>query len=51
MVILDELNVVLRYGYLPFEPVLAAIQARPPGQHVVVTGRNALDPVLAAAIW
>jgi cob(I)alamin adenosyltransferase len=49
MVILDELNVVLRYGYLATEPVLAAIQARPAGQHVVVTGRNALDPVLAAA--
>jgi cob(I)alamin adenosyltransferase len=49
MVILDELNIVLRYGYLSSEPVLAAISARPPGQHVVITGRNALDPVLAAA--
>jgi cob(I)alamin adenosyltransferase len=49
MVILDELNVVLRYGYLPVEPVLAVLQARPPLQHVVVTGRNALEPVIAAA--
>ena len=49
MVILDELNVVLRYGYLPMEPVLAAIAARPAGQHVVVTGRNAADALLAAA--
>jgi len=49
MVILDELNVVLRYGYLATEPVLAAIKARPAGQHVVITGRNALDPVVAAA--
>lgn len=49
MVILDELNVVLRYGYLPVEPVLAAIAARPAGQHVVITGRNALDQVVAAA--
>ena len=49
MVILDELNIVLRYGYLPIEPVLDAIKARPPGQHVVVTGRNALEPILEAA--
>ncbi len=49
MVILDEMNVVLRYGYLETEPVLAAIQARPPGQHVVLTGRNALDAVVEAA--
>jgi len=49
MVILDELNIVLRYGYLPVEPVLAAIKARPAGQHVVVTGRNALEPLLEAA--
>lgn len=49
MVILDELNIVLRYGYLPCEPVLAAIAARPAGQHVVITGRNALDSVVAAA--
>jgi cob(I)alamin adenosyltransferase len=49
MVILDELNIVLRYGYLPVEPVLAAIGRRPARQHVVVTGRNALEPLLAAA--
>jgi cob(I)alamin adenosyltransferase len=49
MVILDELNVVLRYGYLPPEPVLAAIAQRPAGQHVVITGRNALEAVVAAA--
>ncbi len=49
MVILDELNIVLRYGYLPMEPVLAAIAARPAHQHVVVTGRNALEPMIAAA--
>jgi cob(I)alamin adenosyltransferase len=49
MVILDELNVVLRYGYLPIEPVLETIAARPNHQHAVVTGRNALEPMLAAA--
>lgn len=49
MVILDEMNVVLRYGYLEVEAVLAAIAARPPGQHVVLTGRNASDAVIEAA--
>jgi cob(I)alamin adenosyltransferase len=49
MVILDELNVALRYGYLPLDAILAAIAARPSDQHVVVTGRNALEPMIAAA--
>jgi len=49
MVILDELNVVLRYGYLPVEPVLDAILSRPAHQHVVVTGRNALEQMIDAA--
>ena len=41
MVVLDELNIVLRYGYLPVEEVLAALRAKPRDLHVVVTGRNA----------
>jgi cob(I)alamin adenosyltransferase len=41
MVLLDELNIVLRYGYLPVEEVLAALKAKPRDLHVVVTGRNA----------
>jgi cob(I)alamin adenosyltransferase len=49
MVVLDELNVALRYEYLPVDTVLAAIAARPEGQHVVLTGRNALPPVIEAA--
>ena len=49
MVILDELNVVLRYGYLELEPVLSAIAGRPDGQHVVITGRNAPEGLLAKA--
>ena len=49
MVILDELNVVLRYGYVALEPVLAALAARPPGQHAVITGRGAPDALLEAA--
>jgi cob(I)alamin adenosyltransferase len=49
MVILDEANVALRYDYLSAESVLAAIAARPEGQHVVLTGRNALPAIIEAA--
>ncbi len=41
MVILDEINVALRYDYLAWAEVEAALKARPEGQHVVLTGRNA----------
>lgn len=49
MVILDEINVALRYDYLPLEPVLETIANRPQGQHVVMTGRNALAALIEAA--
>ena len=49
MVILDELNVALRYGYLPLAEVLDVFRARPPGQHVVVTGRNAAPELIELA--
>ncbi|MBI3710976.1 MAG: cob(I)yrinic acid a,c-diamide adenosyltransferase [Proteobacteria bacterium] len=49
MVVLDELNVALRYDYLPLGPVLAALEARPADLHVVVTGRNAPAELLEAA--
>lgn len=41
MVVADELNIVLRYDYLPLAEVLEAVQARAPMKHVVITGRNA----------
>jgi len=41
LVVLDELNIALKLGYLPLEEVLSALLGRPPGQHVVVTGRGA----------
>ena len=42
MVLLDELNIVLRYGYLAVEEVVDFLKAEtPPGKHVVITGRNA----------
>jgi cob(I)alamin adenosyltransferase len=49
MVILDEINVALRYDYLSWTEVQAALAARPEGQHVVMTGRNALPLVVEAA--
>lgn len=49
MVILDEINVVLRYGYLDFNTVLAALKNRPQALHVVVTGRNAREELVEAA--
>jgi len=49
MLILDELNIALRYEYLELAAVIAALTARPPGLHVVVTGRNAKAELLAAA--
>ena len=49
MVIADELNIVLRYDYLPVDEVLAAVNARAPMKHVVVTGRNAPPALIEAA--
>jgi cob(I)alamin adenosyltransferase len=49
LVVLDELNIALRYGYLDLQRVLAALAGRRPGLHVVVTGRNAKPELIAAA--
>jgi cob(I)alamin adenosyltransferase len=49
MVLADELNIVLRYDYLPLDEVLAVLTARDPMKHVIVTGRNAPDALIDAA--
>ncbi len=49
MVILDEINIALRYDLIPLAQVLEAIAARPPLQHVVATGRNAPDALIEIA--
>jgi cob(I)alamin adenosyltransferase len=49
LVILDELNIALRYDYLDLKTVIAALTGRRPGLHVIVTGRNAKPELLAAA--
>lgn len=49
LVILDELNIALRYDYLPLDEVVATLTARRPDLHVVVTGRNAKPALVEAA--
>ena len=49
LLVLDELNIALRYDYLDLARVLAALGARRGDLHVVVTGRNAKPDLLAAA--
>jgi cob(I)alamin adenosyltransferase len=41
LVVLDELNIVLRYDYLPVEDVIETLKQKPADTHVVITGRNA----------
>ncbi|MBD9416426.1 cob(I)yrinic acid a,c-diamide adenosyltransferase [Pseudomonas sp. PDM16] len=49
LVVLDELNIALKHGYLQLDEVLADIEARPLLQHVVVTGRGAQPGMIEAA--
>ncbi len=49
LVILDELNIALRYDYLDLAKVVTALRDRRGGLHVVVTGRNAKPDLIAAA--
>ena len=49
LIILDELNIALRYDYLPLAEVVATLTARRPDLHIVVTGRNAKPELIEAA--
>jgi len=49
LIILDELNIALRYDYLDLKRVVDALSARRPDLHVAVTGRNAKPELIAAA--
>jgi cob(I)alamin adenosyltransferase len=49
LVLLDELNIVLRYDYLPLDEVIAALKAKPRDLHVIVTGRNAKPELIEIA--
>ena len=49
MVLLDELNIVLRYNYLDLGNVLDTLAKKPQMTHVIITGRNAKDDLLDVA--
>jgi cob(I)alamin adenosyltransferase len=49
LIVLDELNIALRYRYLALPAVLEAVRARPAPQHVVITGRGAPRELIDAA--
>ena len=50
MVVLDEINIALRYDYLDINEVVAFLKdSKPPMTHVVLTGRNAKEELIDAA--
>ena len=49
LVVLDELNIVLRYDYLPVEDVIEVLKQKPEDTHVVITGRNAPQALIDVA--
>ena len=49
LILLDELNIVLRYDHLPIGEVVAVLRTRRPGLHIIVTGRNAKPELIDAA--
>jgi cob(I)alamin adenosyltransferase len=49
MVLLDELNIVLRYDYLPLDEVLDVLRNKPRDLHIIVTGRNAKEELIEIA--
>ncbi len=49
MVLLDELNIVLRYDYLDVADIIAVLEQKPEMKHVLVTGRNAKDELVEFA--
>lgn len=49
MVLLDELNIVLRYDYLDVADIIAVLKAKPAMKHVIITGRNAKEELMEFA--
>jgi cob(I)alamin adenosyltransferase len=49
MVILDELNIVLRYDYIPISNVIETLKSKPENLHVILTGRNAKQELIEIA--
>ncbi len=49
MVLCDELNIVLRYDYLPVEEIIEVLKSKPAMTHVIITGRNAREELIEIA--
>jgi cob(I)alamin adenosyltransferase len=49
IVVLDELNIVLKYGYLPLDEVLETLRHKREDLHIVITGRNAREELIELA--
>lgn len=49
MVLCDELNIVLRYDYLPIQEILDVLEQKPEMKHVIITGRNAKEELMEMA--
>ena len=49
MVLLDELNIVLRYEYLALDEIIGTLKTKPQMKHVIITGRNAKDELIEIA--
>tara|TARA_Y100001968_G_C19373473_1_gene726336 strand:+ start:518 stop:1204 length:687 start_codon:yes stop_codon:yes gene_type:complete len=49
LVILDEINIAIKLGYISLDEILIAIKSRPPLTHVVLTGRNASKKLIESA--
>ena len=49
MVLCDELNIVLRYDYLPVQEVIDVLKSKPEMTHVIITGRNAKEELIEVA--
>lgn len=49
LILLDELNIALRYDYLPLLEVVDVLSNRRPDLHIIVTGRNAKPEMIEAA--
>ena len=49
LVLLDELNIVLRYDYLPIAEVVETLKGKPRDLHLVITGRNAKPELIEIA--
>jgi cob(I)alamin adenosyltransferase len=49
LVVLDELTYAIHYGFIELQDVLTALESRPAGVNVAVTGRNAPEALCAAA--